>query len=44
MSVALLAISFFGTLILLSFYTDPPVKFLIVIIFVVQEIYFVLQE
>ena len=32
MSVALLAISFFGTLILLSFYTDPPVKFLIVII------------
>ena len=40
MSVALLAISFFGTLILLSCNTDPPVKFLIVIILVVQEINF----
>ena len=36
MSVALLAISSFGTLILLSFNTDPPVKFLIVIILVMQ--------
>ena len=40
MSVVLLAISFFDTVILLSFYTDPPVKFLIVIILVVQEINF----
>ena len=39
MSVALLAISSFGTLILLS-----PVKFLIVITLVVLEINFVLQE
>ena len=44
MSVALLAISSFGTLILLSFNNDPPVKFLIVITLVVQEINFVLQE
>ena len=44
MSVALLAISYFGTLILLSCNIDPPVKFLIVIILVVQEIYFVSQE
>ena len=44
MSVALLAISFFGTLILLSFYTDSPVKFLIVIILVVQEINFVYRN
>ena len=34
MSVALLAISSFGTLIFLSFNTDPHVKFLIVIILV----------
>ena len=40
MSVALLAISSFGSLILLPFNTDPPVKFLI-IIFVMQEINFV---
>ena len=39
MSVILLAISSFCSLILLSFNTDPPVK-----IFVVQEINFVLQE
>ena len=39
MSVALLAISSFGTLILLSCNTDPSVKFLIVIILVVQEIH-----
>ena len=44
MSVALLAISSFGTLILLSFNTDPPVKFLIVIIWVVLEINFFLRE
>ena len=44
MSVALIAISSFGTLILLSFNTDPPVKFLIVITLVVQGIHFVLQE
>ena len=44
LSVALLAISFFGTLILLSFYTDPPMKFVIVITLVVLEINFVLQE
>ena len=43
-SVALLAISFFGTQILLCFNTDPPVKFFIVITLVVQEINFVLQE
>ena len=43
MSVALLAIIDFGTLVLLSFNTDPPVKFLIVFILVVQEINFVLQ-
>ena len=36
--MALLAISSFGTLILLSCNIDPPVKFLIVIILVVQEI------
>ena len=42
--VALLAISSFCTLILLSFNTDHPVKFLIVITLVVQEINFVLQE
>ena len=40
MSVTLLAIIDFGLLIFLSFYTDPPVKFLIVIILVVQEINF----
>ena len=44
MSVALLAISSFGILILLSCNTDPPVKFLIVIILVVQEIILVSQE
>ena len=44
MSVALLAISSFGTLILLSCNTDPPVKFLIIIILVVQEINLVSQE
>ena len=44
MSVALLAISFFGTLIFLSFNTDPPVRFLIVTYLVMQEIYFVLQD
>ena len=44
MSVALLAISSFSTLILLSCNTDPPVKFLIVIILVVQEINLVSQE
>ena len=44
MSVALLAISSFGTLIMLSFNTDPPVKFLIVITLVVQEIYFVCRN
>ena len=38
MSVALLANSSFGTLIFLSFNTDRPVKFLVVIILVVQEI------
>ena len=43
MYVALLAMSSFGTLILLSFNTDLPVKFLIVITLVVQEINFVLQ-
>ena len=40
-SVALLAISSVGTLILLSFNSDPPVKFLIVITLVVQGINFV---
>ena len=44
MSVALIAISSFGILILLSFNTDPPMKFLIVITLIVQEIHFVLQE
>ena len=44
MTVTLSAISFFGILILLCFNTDPPVKFLIVITLVVQEIDFVLQE
>ena len=44
MSIALLVISSFGTLILLSCNTDPPVKFLIVIILVVQEISLVSQE
>ena len=44
MSVALLAISSFGTLILLSCNSDPPVKFLIVIILVVQGINLVSQE
>ena len=44
MSVALLGISSFGTLIFLSFNTNPPVKLLIGIILVVQEINFVLQE
>ena len=44
MSVALLAINFFGALILLSFHTDSPVKFLIIIILVMQEINFVLQK
>ena len=43
-SVALLAMSSFGTLILLSFNTNHPVKFLIAITLVVQEIDFVLQE
>ena len=43
-AVALLAISSFDTLTLLSFNTDSPVKFLIVITLVVQEINFVLQE
>ena len=40
----LLTISSLGILILLSFNTDPPVKFLMVVILVVQEIYFFLQE
>ena len=44
MSVALLAISSFGTLILLSCKTNPPEKYLIVIILVVQEINLILQE
>ena len=44
MSVTLSAISSFGTLILLSCKTNPPVKFLIVIILVVQEINLVSQE
>ena len=44
MSVALIAISSFGMLILLYFSTDPPVKFLIVITLVMEEILFVLQE
>ena len=44
MSVALSAISSFGTLILLSFNTDPPVKFLIAIVLVVLKINFVLWE
>ena len=37
MPMALLAISSFGTLILLSFNTNPPVKFLIVITLVGQD-------
>ena len=44
MSVAPLAISYFGILIWLSFNTDPPVKFLIVITLVVQEINFVYRN
>ena len=44
MSVALLAISSFRHTNLLSFNTAPPVKFLIVITLVVQEINLVLQE
>ena len=40
MSEALLAIISFGALILLSFDADPPVKFLIVITLVVQDIDF----
>ena len=44
MSVALLAISYFGTLILLSCNIDPHVKFFIEIILVVQEINLVSQE
>ena len=44
LSVALLAISSFGTLILLSFNADPPVIFLIDITLLVQEINFVLLE
>ena len=44
MSVALLAISSFGTQIFLSCKTNPPVKSWIVIILVVQEIHLVSQE
>ena len=45
MSVALLAISFFGTF-LKNFFSNtvPPVKFLIVIILVVKELNFIVQE
>ena len=44
MSVALLAISSFGTLFVLSSNTVLPVKSLIDIILVVQEFNFVVQE
>ena len=37
--VDLLAMCSFGTLILLSFNTDPPVKFFIVIILVVRKLF-----